>query len=99
MLLDNLKVMSRPVSYIEYDIETLDNAEHDVSFYFDISAECCIDDREAEVEFKRTDISLSCGNTAQNVLHKSGDSVVLIGVIYILPIKMQKSLMVKRGVA
>ncbi len=32
MLLDNLKVMSRPVSYIEYDIETLDNAEHDVSF-------------------------------------------------------------------
>ncbi len=41
-----------------------DNAEHDVSFYFDISAECCIDDREAEVEFKRTDISLSCGNTA-----------------------------------
>ena len=77
MLLDNLKVMSRPVSYIEYDIETLDNAEHDVSFYFDISAECCIDDREAEVEFKRTDISLSCGNTAQNVLHKSGDSVCI----------------------
>lgn len=77
MLLNNLKIMSRPVSYIEYDIEMLDSQEHDVSFYFDISAECCIDDREAEVEFKRTDISLSCGNAVQNVLHKSGDSVCI----------------------
>ncbi len=77
MLLDNLKIMTRPVSYIEYTVEQIDDKEHDISFYFDISAECCIDEREAMVEFKRTDVSLACGNAVQNVLHKSGDSVCI----------------------
>ena len=77
MLLNNLKLMTRPVSYIEYTIEQIDDKQHNISFYFDISAECCIDDREAIVEFKRTDMSLACGNAEQKVLHKSGDSVCI----------------------
>lgn len=77
LLLDNLKIMTRPVSYIEYNVELIDNAEHNIQFYFDISAECCIDGRSAEVEFKRSDISLACGNAEQNVLGKGGDSVCI----------------------
>lgn len=75
LLLDNLKIMSRPVSYIEYDIEVIDGKEHEVSFWFDISSECCIDGYDAEVEFGRTKNSVYCGNSVQNVLSKSGDSV------------------------
>lgn len=77
LILNDLKMMSRPVSYIEYNIEIIDGGHHNVSFYFDISAECCINNREATVEFKRTDLSLACGNTSQNVLYKSGDSVCI----------------------
>lgn len=75
LLLDNLKLMSRPVSYIEYDIKVIDGREHDISFWFDISAECCIDGYNSEVVFGRTDNSVYCGNAVQNVLSKSGDSV------------------------
>lgn len=77
LLLDNLKIMTRPISYIEYKVEPIDGREHNIQFYFDISAECCIDDRTAEIEFKRSDISLACGNTVQNILGKSGDSVCI----------------------
>ena len=77
LLLDNLKIMSRPVSYIEYDIEALDNKEHDIKFYFDISGECCISKRYGYVDFKRTGYSLCCGNSVQNVLSYSGDSVAI----------------------
>ncbi len=77
LILDNLKIMTRPVSYIEYKVEPIDRKEHNIQFYFDISAECCIDERTAEIEFKRSNVSLACGNTVQNILGKSGDSVCI----------------------
>ena len=43
LLLDRLDILSRPASYIAYEITVLDGGEHDISFYFDISAECCVD--------------------------------------------------------
>ncbi len=77
LLLDNLKIMTRPVSYIEYDIEVLDGKTHDIKFYFDISGECCISKRCGYVDFKRTGYSLCCGNSEQKVLSYSGDSVAI----------------------
>ena len=77
LLLDRLDIMSRPVSYVEYDIAVIDGKEHDVKFYFDISAECCIDDLYASVKFGKTENSVFCGNSEQKVLSRSGDSVCI----------------------
>ena len=77
LLLDELYIMSKPVSYIEYDIAVIDGKEHDVKFYFDISAECCIDDIYSSVKFGKTKNSVFCGNSEQNVLSRSGDSVCM----------------------
>lgn len=77
LLLDNLKIMTRPVSYIEYDIEVIDGRPHNIKFYFDISGECCISKRDGYVDFKKTDYSLCCGNSEQKILSYSGDSVAI----------------------
>ncbi len=77
LLLDRLDILSRPVSYIAYEITVLDGTEHDVSFYFDISAECCVDSWNQNVTFQRHSCSLSCGNQIQKVLGKSGDDVCI----------------------
>lgn len=77
LLINNLKIMSRPVSYIEYDIEILDGQNHEVKFYFDIFGLCCINERTGSVDIKKTDMSICCGNTVQNVLGYSGDSTAI----------------------
>ena len=77
LLLDRLDILSRPVSYIEYDIEITDGNQHDVKFLFDISAECCIDDIYSSVSFGKTENSVFCGNSEQKPLSKSGDSVCM----------------------
>lgn len=77
LLLDNLKVMTRPVSYIEYSIKVIDGKQHKLSFYFDISAECCVDGRVADVTVKRTKSSLCCGNVNQKPLSATGDMVCI----------------------
>lgn len=77
LLLDRLDILSRPVSYIEYDIEVIDGQKHDIKFLFDISAECAIDDIYSSVKFGKTENSVFCGNNEQKVLSKSGDSVTM----------------------
>jgi hypothetical protein len=35
LLLDNIEIMSRPINYISYEIESLDGKEHEVDLYFE----------------------------------------------------------------
>ena len=77
LLVRRPEIMSRPVSYIEYEIEKKTEEEHEISFYFDIMAECAVDHWTQEVEFGRTKYSLYAGNKEQNVLGKSGDDICI----------------------
>ena len=77
LLLDRLDILSRPVSYIEYDIKVIDGKDHEVKFHFDMSAECSIDDIYSSVKFGKTENSVFCGNSEQKVLSRSGDSVCI----------------------
>ncbi|MEE1225210.1 MAG: DUF4965 domain-containing protein [Clostridia bacterium] len=77
LLLDNLKIMSRPVSYVEYDIKVVDGKEHEISFWFDISGECSIDEYYPEVTLGKGKNSVYCGNSNQKVLSYSGDNVCI----------------------
>lgn len=73
LLPKQLNIMSRPISYIEYDIKICDGKEHDITFHFDISAECCVNSWKEEVVFGKTDYSIYCKNKVQNILKESGD--------------------------
>jgi len=37
-LLDDIEIMSRPINYISYDVESLDGQEHQVELYFEASS-------------------------------------------------------------
>lgn len=75
LLLNDLDLMSRPISYISYDICLKDSKKHDIEVYFDISAEICSENMCDEVEIFETDYSVCCGKGKRDVLCKSGDNI------------------------
>lgn len=77
LLPDRLDIMSRTVSYIEYDIEITDANEHELSFVFGISGQCCTDGYAQRVRCGKTSSSAFMGNAEQKVFSKSGDMVCI----------------------
>lgn len=75
LLLDNPNLMSRPVSYISYDIRFKDGKKHNIEIYFDISAEICSENAFDEVEISETTYSVCCGKGNRDVLLRSGDNI------------------------
>lgn len=76
LLLDRLDILSRPVSYMAYEVEVKKEAE-DVRFVFGISAQGCVNRHDQNVAFKRTPFSMCCGNVVQNPLAETGDRVTI----------------------
>lgn len=77
LLLRELDILSRPLSYMEYTVEIKDKSARDVKFYFDISPECCVNDWTQEVALSSSDFGVFCGNKEQNVLGRTGDNVCI----------------------
>ena len=75
LLLDDLYILSRPFSYIDYKIESVDEKEHDVEIYIDISAEACVNKSHQKVRFGRLNKSVYCECTEQRILNNSGDDL------------------------
>ena len=76
LLLDRLDILTRPVSYVAYELEP--KWAKSVQFVFGISARAAVDDpRSQTVSFKKTPFSLACGNVVQNPLAQSGDDVMI----------------------
>ncbi len=75
LLLDDLKVMSRPVSYVDYSITSKDGKDHKIEFYYDASAELAVDDPSQSVRFSVYENGASCGRGAQDILGRSGDDL------------------------
>ena len=76
LLLDRLDIMSRPVSYVAYEIEK--KREADVRFLFGIGTHGCVNDRTQMVGIKKSDFSICAGNLAQgHVPSQSGDNVLI----------------------
>jgi len=76
---DNLDQLSRSVGYLTYDVRSSDGASHDVSLYFDNSAELAVNTVDQEVTWDTVDASdlmvRRFGTTAQPVLAKKGDDL------------------------
>lgn len=73
-LLDRPDILSRPVSYVEYDIIPKKEGIK-TEFVFGMSATLSVDKYNQNVEFHKTPFSVCCGNTVQNPLGRSGDGI------------------------
>jgi hypothetical protein len=69
-------VLSRPVSYVNWDAKATDGKRHRVTLYFDVTGEWAVDKPDQEITWERTgDNTLRMGTTAQPVLAKAGDNL------------------------
>lgn len=79
LLMDDLHLMSRPVSYITYQVASKDNSEHDVQVYIDATPHWAVNEINQEVEFEKIDkhglTYLKTGTVEQPILAKGGDDI------------------------
>nr|WP_313886551.1 DUF4965 domain-containing protein [Bacillus sp. SD088] len=78
LLLNDLDALSRPASYVTFDVWADDGKEHDVQIYFDVTAEWCVHDKKQQVRWSRStledDIADMCiGTVDQPILERTGD--------------------------
>ena len=76
-LVSNLDVLSRPVTYITWNIRAVDGKTHSVQLYFDCGAEIAVDTPDQTVQWSLLGIKglkmLKLGSSEQPVLKKKGD--------------------------
>ena len=76
---ESLDVLSRPLTYVLFDTQALDERDHDVKIYFDVSSLLAVnagDQRVAGSRLKVKDLHVvRVGTQAQEMLAKSGDDL------------------------
>lgn len=79
LLLDDLTLVARPVSYVSYQVNSKDGASHDVQVYFEATPQWAVHDDNQKVGFERIEKEgrtfLKTGTIEQPMLQKSGDAV------------------------
>lgn len=82
LLMDDLDIMSRPASYVEFEAKSVDGKQHQVSIYFDVSCEWTVNTTDQKVEWGRARLGgeqplqvLRMGTLEQPVLERAGDGV------------------------
>lgn len=73
LLPDDLKLASRPVSYVGYEMRALDGKEHEAEVYIGASAEIAVENVGQSVGISRYEHGIRCGRGDRDVLTKSGD--------------------------
>ena len=113
-LCDDLDLLSRPVTYLLFDVRSTDGKAHDVSLYADATCEWVVDNPGQKVDVARLKIDnlavLRAGASEQQVLKRSGDNLrIEWGYLYlaadagqsnqaIAPIQQTRDQFVARGV-
>ncbi len=79
LLMDNLSLLSRPVSYVSYKVRSNDGKLHDIKVHLGVSTDIAVNTPDQQViAMKNTHKSLSllkAGTKSQPVLEKRGDNV------------------------
>jgi hypothetical protein len=79
LFLDNLNLLSRPVNYISYTINSTDGNSHKVQLYFEASPLWSLDSptqKSVSKSFESNNlVFLKTGSKAQHVLGKKGDDI------------------------
>jgi hypothetical protein len=75
----DLDVLSRPVTYLSWDVTSMDGHAHQVSIYLDADPLLAVDTPDEQVIWSRARVRslvvLSAGSKDQRVLERSGDNV------------------------
>ena len=95
---DDLDLLSRPVTYLGWYVCSLDNKQHDVSIYYDNSAEIVVNEPTQQVVWSRPTVKgldvMRVGSKDQPVLQKAGDDLRIDwGYLYIAAPTKEKPLM------
>ena len=76
---DDLDVLSRPLTYLEWSIVSADGKEHEASVYFDAGPDLVVNVSEQAVEAARYQVDgqtvLRMGSKEQAILGKRGDDL------------------------
>jgi hypothetical protein len=79
LLMDNLNLLSRPVNYIDYSVNSNDGKAHDVSIYFEASPNWALDEpsqSSTSENYEKGNLAFAkTGSVSQNILAKQGDDV------------------------
>lgn len=79
LLPEDLALLSRPVSYINYEVSSNDGEKHDVQIYFEATPQWAVNEVSQEVQVTKGQVGeiryLKAGTTEQPVLQKKGDDV------------------------
>lgn len=73
LLPDDLKLLSRPISYMSYKVNSLDGKSHNISVYVDVSGMLCTDTPDEKVFFGKSDSYVYISSGKKNMLKESGD--------------------------
>ncbi len=76
---DDLDLLSRPVTYLTWEVQSDDKQKHDVSVYLDASSELAVNTPDQAVAFQNADASAikawRVGTVTQSILERKGDDV------------------------
>jgi hypothetical protein len=77
LLPQNLDILSRPVSYVNYEVRSTDRKVHGVQIYFEATPEWAVDQISQEVSIEKGETEglsyFKAGTTGQQILTKNGD--------------------------
>jgi len=99
---DNLRVLSRPVTYLVWKVQSRDGQPHQVDLYLDTAATVAVDDPPERVVWARFDRKtlslLRVGTFRQPVLVRSGDDVrINYGWFYVAAPKNEAGIELRAG--
>ena len=84
LLPDDLKILSRPVSYISYKAKSVDGNIHDISVYIDVSAMLTVDQPDGKVTLSHSGQIAKADSGDADMLKESGDDKrISWGALYV----------------
>ncbi len=75
---EDIDILSRPVTYVTYTLKATDGRSHDVSLYFDASAELTVNTGGDAVQMESVPgdlVTVRAGSVDQNILGRKGDDL------------------------
>ncbi len=78
-MMNDIDVLSRPVTYLDWSVQATDGSSHDVSILLDVDPVIAVNERGQQVVLSRNQTSLlnvlSAGSREQDVLNRPGDNL------------------------
>jgi len=96
LLVNDLEILSRPVTYLTLSASSTDNQPHKIVFYFDACSEIAVNEPQQKIVWSRLNLDslqvLAFGSQEQPVLEKSGDDLRIDWGYFYLAVPRQEGL-------